>query len=102
MLQLSTTAAAALEEAREQQDVPEEFGVRIAAQAGPDGQPTLTIGFSESPLEGDEVTEQAGTELYVAPEVVEPLADALIDVEDTPQGQQLVLKPQEESPQPSE
>ncbi|MGH3443441.1 MAG: hypothetical protein ACRDUY_15625 [Nitriliruptorales bacterium] len=96
MLQLSSTAAAVLEQAREQQDVPDTFGVRISAQPGPEGQTGLAIGFAESPIEGDEVSEQSGTELYVAPEVAEPLSDAIIDVEDTAQGQQLILKPQEE------
>ncbi len=96
MLELSQSAADALQQARDAQDVPEEYGVRVSAQPGPDGQTGLAIGFTEGPDEGDEVAEQAGTDLYVAEEVAEPLADSLIDVEDTEQGVQLVVKPQEE------
>jgi Fe-S cluster assembly iron-binding protein IscA len=95
MLQLSSSAAAALDQARDEQDVPDSFGLRVSAQPGPDGQTALGLGFAEAPAEGDQVSEQAGTELYVAPEVAEPLADSLIDVEDTPQGLQLVVKPQQ-------
>lgn len=96
VLQLSDTAAEALQQVRDEQDVPEGHGVRIATQAGPDGQPGLAVGFAEAPAEGDEVTEQSGTELYVAQEVAAPLADSVIDVEDTGQGPQLVVKPQQE------
>lgn len=95
MLQLSENAATALEEARSAQDVPEGYGVRIAAQPGPDGQMGIALGFVEQPLEGDEVTEQSGTELYIAPEVAEPLADSMLDVESGDQGQELVIKPQD-------
>lgn len=97
MLQLSSNAVIVLEQAREQQELPDSFGVRVSAQPGPEGQTGLAIGFAEEPLEGDEVSETSGPELYIAPEVAEPLSDAVIDVEDTPQGQQLVLKPQEEA-----
>lgn len=95
MLQLSDSAAEALRQVRDDQDVPPGHGVRIGTQAGPDGQPGLAVGFAEAPAEGDQVTEQAGTELYVAQEVAEPLADSVIDLEDTDQGPQLVVKPQE-------
>ncbi|MBW3562450.1 MAG: hypothetical protein KY437_08140 [Actinobacteria bacterium] len=100
MLQLTQTAAAALDQARDQQDVPEGFGVRVSAQPSPDGETALAIGFAEGPAEGDEVSEQAGTELYVAQELTEPLAESVIDLQDTERGPQLVVKPQDASEAP--
>jgi Fe-S cluster assembly iron-binding protein IscA len=94
MLQVSETAVAVLEEARSAQQVPETFGVRISGQPTEDGQMELMVGFAEGPGDGDEVTEQAGTEIYIAPEVAEPLADSKLDLEPTPEGAQLVVKPQ--------
>jgi Fe-S cluster assembly iron-binding protein IscA len=55
----------------------------------------LALGLTEAPAEGDEVTDQAGTEIYIAPEVAEPLAGTVLDIEQTPEGAQLILKPQE-------
>lgn len=95
MLQLSPTAAEALNQARDEQDVPEDYGVRVSAQAGPDGQTGLAVGFAEGPVEGDEVTEQAGTQVFIAAEVAEPLAESVIDMEETERGAQLVVKPKE-------
>lgn len=95
MLELSTAAAEALRQARDAQELPEDYGVRVSAQSGTDGQAGLGLEFVEEPAEGDHVAEQAGTPLYVAPDLAEPLADSVIDVEDTPRGAQLVVKPQQ-------
>lgn len=95
MLQLSQTAAQALQQARNEQDVPEGHGVRVSAQAGPDGQTALAVGFAEGPAEGDDVSEQAGVQLYVSEEVAGPLAESVIDLQDTDRGLQLVVRPQQ-------
>ncbi len=55
----------------------------------------VSLGFAEEPLEGEEVTETAGTQIFVAREVAGPLADSLIDVTDTAEGPQLVIRPRE-------
>ena len=47
------------------------------------------------PAEDDQVSEQEGTLLFLAPEVVEPLASAALDVEQTTEGAKLVLTTQE-------
>lgn len=95
MLKLTQSAADALQQARDEQDVPDDYGVRVSAQAGPDGQTGLAVGFAEAPAETDEVTEQAGTELYVAEELTGPLSESLIDMQDTERGPQLVVRPQD-------
>jgi Fe-S cluster assembly iron-binding protein IscA len=94
MLQVSETAVAVLEEARTAQELPDTFGVRISGQPTDAGQMEVTVGFAEQPADGDEVTEQAGTQIFIAPEVAEPLAEAKLDLEPTPEGPQLVIKPQ--------
>jgi Fe-S cluster assembly iron-binding protein IscA len=96
VLQVSPSAADVLREARATQDVPDSYGLRVFAQADETGQPALAIAFTEEPVEGDEVTEQAGTEVYVAPELAEPLASQVLDVEETPEGAALTLVPQAE------
>jgi Fe-S cluster assembly iron-binding protein IscA len=94
MLQVTDTAAAVLREAREAQDLPDSFGVRISGQPTPTGEMTVALAFSEGPGDNDQVTEQEGTQVFVAPEVAEPLSEAVIDVEDTAEGPQLSIRVQ--------
>lgn len=96
MLQLTQPAADLLDEVRTEQDIPDTHGIRLAAQQGPDGQVGLAIGFSEEPAESDQVSEQSGTEVYVAEELVEPLSTSVLDIEETPEGTGLTLRPQED------
>lgn len=99
MLQVTDSAAHALQEARATQRVPDSFGVRVFARADDDGQAAVALAFAQEPAEGDAVTEQSGTEIYVASELVEPLAEHTLDVEDTPDGPQLALVPQQDEEQ---
>jgi Fe-S cluster assembly iron-binding protein IscA len=99
MLQVTDSAVSVLEQARADQQVPESFGIRVFARTGNDGQAALALAFAEEPAEGDQVTEHSGTEVYVAPEVAEPLAEHALDVEDTPEGPQLTLVPQDDQAQ---
>ena len=99
MLQVTDSAANVLRQARAAQQVPDSFGVRVFTQSGNDGQATLRLAFAEEPIEGDQVTEQSGTEIYVAPELIEPLAEHKLDVEDTSDGPQLALVPQQDDDQ---
>lgn len=92
MLQISSGAAALLSQAREIENVPQEFGVRIYGQTAQDGQTAVGIAFTEAPEQGDEVADQEGTRLFVAPEVAAPLAEAVLDTEETPEGDKLVIK----------
>lgn len=99
LFQISDAAADVLREARAAQDLPDSYGVRVSAQADESGQAALALAFAEQPAEGDQVTEQAGTPLYVAPELAEPLATTMLDVEQTPQGPQLSLVDQNDEEQ---
>lgn len=95
MFQVTASAVDVLNEARATQEVPEDYGLRVFAQQDEAGQTGLALAFAEQPAEGDQVSEQAGTEIYVAPELAEPLADQVLDVAETPDGTALTLVPQE-------
>ena len=94
MLQVSDSAAAVLREARDAQEVPDTFGVRISGQPTADGEMTVALAFAEEPSGNDEVTQEGDPQIFVAPEVAEPLAEAVLDVESTPDGPQLAIRSQ--------
>jgi Uncharacterized conserved protein len=94
MLQITDRAAAFIDEARSERKLPEHYGVRIFAGSKLNGQGMLQIGFSERPLAGDEVNEAEGTRLFVAPEVVETIANLELDVQEDDERVGLVLRPQ--------
>jgi iron-sulfur cluster assembly protein len=96
LLQVSDSAVAVLENARESQEVPDSFGVRIFGEPTPAGQVAISLAFAEEPQEGDDVVEQSGTRVFVAQELAEPLADSVVDLEETTEGAQLVIKPQDD------
>lgn len=68
------------------------------SHADDNGQGSLALAFADQPAEGDEVSEQAGAEVYLAPELVEPLADTRLDVQQGPEGPQLALVRQPSEP----
>jgi Fe-S cluster assembly iron-binding protein IscA len=84
MLQVTSQAAATLNRAREQEGLPDNFGVRIFAAPDPstNSQQNTVYGFGfvEAPQEGDAVGETEGTPYYVAPEVADSLDDVVLDV----------------------
>jgi len=87
MLQMTSQAAATLTRAREQEGLPEHFGVRIFAAPAPEtnsSQKTAYgFGFVEGPQEGDAVGETEGTSYFVAPEVAGTLENVVLDVAET-------------------
>lgn len=94
MLLLTNAAANQVAQARESQGIPEAFGLRVFAEPQPGGGVEIGLTFAEVPAEDDQVSEQEGTKLFIAPEVVEPLASAALDVAQTPEGSKLVLTQQ--------
>src|SRR5207249_1364922 len=80
MLKMTSQAAATLCRARENEGLPEHYGVRIFAAPAPEAnsntssqRATYGFGFVEGPQAGDEVGEADGTPYYVAPEVAPSL-----------------------------
>ncbi len=96
MLQITPDAATFLSELRQGQDVPETYGLRVFAEASEPGEVTIGLGFTENPAEGDQVTEQDGLRVFVAPELATPLEAAAIDVTAEEGAERLVFRPQGE------
>lgn len=103
MLQITHAAAELLTELRREQDVPEDHGLRVFAETSNPEEVTIGLGFTATPAAGDQVTEQEGLKVFVAPEVATPLTDSAIDVTPATDGaSRLVFRPQaEESASPA-
>jgi len=100
VLQVTSAAVTTFEQAKGAQDLPDSAGVRIFAQRDEQGEVGIALAFSEEPQEGDQVTETDGTAVFVAAELAEPLAETVLDVQQTEQGTELVLSPQDTPDQP--
>lgn len=94
MLQVSEQAAMALEAIRRSEEIPETHGTRLSPASAPDGDMAIRLEFVEETGEGDQVAEQSGTEVYVDPELAEPLSEAVMDVQDTEEGLAFVFRSQ--------
>lgn len=79
MLECTQAAALNLDQVRAQQGLPDTFGARLFPVTAPDGAVTLGIELTE-PAEGDEVLDQHGTHVIIAPEIADQLADMTLDV----------------------
>jgi Fe-S cluster assembly iron-binding protein IscA len=93
MLQVSDTAAIAFREFLDRDDVPG-TAIRLEPAAGPSEDSSAEIRMSavDAPTKGDVRAAATGVDIFVAPELSEPLDDAILDAEVTPQGAQLVLR----------
>lgn len=92
MLSITSNAAQVVSSIRQEQGVPDGFGLRVYAQQGTEGT-AVQLAFTKEPSEGDQIGDSEGVKLFVAPELTEPLSDSVIDVEKTPDGAAgLVLK----------
>jgi Fe-S cluster assembly iron-binding protein IscA len=94
VLKLSENAAAALETIRQNRGIPEDHGTRLTGDQQPSGDLAVRLEFVEEVPEGDQVAEQAGTEVHVDPEIAEPLAEVVMDVEQSGEGLAFVFRPQ--------
>jgi Fe-S cluster assembly iron-binding protein IscA len=95
VLQITHDAAELITALRRGQDVPDDHGLRIYAEESDPNEITIALGFTDAPATGDQITEQDGLKVFVAPEVAAPLQDAAIDVTPADDGaQRLVFRPQ--------
>lgn len=90
-MKLTENAAAALENIRESQRIPEDHSSRLTADQQPTGL-AVRLEFVEEVEENDQVAEQAGTEIHVDSRLAEPLADTTMDVEDSGEGLTFVFR----------
>lgn len=95
VLQLSENAAAALENIRANQGIPEDQDARLTAEEGESGGLALRLEFVDQVPADDEVVEQAGTEIHLDPRIVQPLENTVMDVRDTDEGLAFVFRSQD-------
>lgn len=93
MLKITSGAAAVLSDARASRGAPEEFGVRFYVVDSPAQGKALAFDFVESPEPQDEIAEEHGLPVYVAPELAPAVADSTLDAEREGGRNQLVLRP---------
>lgn len=80
MVRVSTTAVALLEESRRSQGIPESHGVRVFGEDNQQGGVNIRLEFTDDPEKEDHRLEEHGTQFFIAPEVVQPLENSVIDV----------------------
>lgn len=68
--------------------------VRLQPAVPQDGDQTISLRPVDGPEPGDAPTEATDLDVFVAPELAGPLDSAILDVEPTPQGPDLVLRRQ--------
>jgi len=94
MLTLTPTAASVLTETKTRQGIPDDASLRVASAPTTNGeQPGITLGFVDTPQEGDQIGEAHGLAVCVAPDVAEALDGAQIDVQQEGDDAQLVIVP---------
>ena len=93
MFEVTTRAAAALAQSRNRNGLTEQIAIRISASESGNGSSAgYQVRFASHPFDGDVILDSAGTKVFLAPEIVEPLDTSMLDTVDTPQGEKLVLK----------
>ena len=94
MLQITRDAATFLSELRRGHDMPDTYGLRVFPESTAPGEVSIGLGFTDAPVDGDQVSEQDGLRVFVASELAEPLGDAEIDVAGENGTPRIVFRPQ--------
>ena len=69
-------------------------GVRIRPAVRDDGRQTITLQPVMGPEPGDAPAEATDLDVFVAAELADPLDSAILDVQPTPEGPEIVLREQ--------
>lgn len=95
MFQVTSAAAAQLRDACQEEGLTSDSaGVRVAGTVDESGTLSLEVMLQEEPEATDEVSEQEGIRVFVAPEVSEPLSGLELDVAEDEEGSKLRLQDQ--------
>lgn len=95
MFELTSRAAAALAETRARSGLEDTIAVRISVSESGNGSSSgYQLQFASHPAPDDVVLESAGTKVFVAAGLVEPLGASVLDTMDTGEGERLVLRRQ--------
>ena len=93
MLQVTESAEALFRQFLQREDVTGN-AIRIQPAPGPEGQPAVAFQPVDQPETNDAPAESPGVDVYVAPELTEPLGTATLDARATDQGAELFLREQ--------
>jgi Fe-S cluster assembly iron-binding protein IscA len=96
MLQITHAAVDLLNQIRQGADIPTDAGVRVYPEQTSGDEVSIGIGFTDDPMPGDQISEQDGLRLFVAPEIAGPLDTTMIDVSKADGEAQLIFCPQEQ------
>lgn len=95
MFELTSRAAASLAETHARNGLGDAIAVRISAsEAGNGSSAGYQLEFASHPAPDDVVLESAGTKVFVAAGLVEPLGGSVLDTSDSGEGERLVLRRQ--------
>ena len=83
MIEITQGATALLNGVRAAEGIPPTYGLRFYSEQDGTGADAVGIAFAKAPAEGDQVEHQRELPVYVAPEVAQELASAVLDVEGT-------------------
>jgi Fe-S cluster assembly iron-binding protein IscA len=86
MLTLTHDAVSAIRDLTAQPDLPDQTGLRIAAQAAPEGA-SLALSLSAGPEPGDQLVEAEGARVYLDSGAATVLHDKALDVDVSEQGE---------------
>ena len=93
MLQVTESAEAVFRQFLEREDVSGN-AIRIQPAPGPEGQQAVSFQIVAQPETNDAPAESPGVDVYVAPELTEPLGAARLDARETEKGSELFLTEQ--------
>lgn len=91
MFQVTDAAAAHLAEAARGRGLPDTVGIRVYGEPQSEGGLAVGLVFAEVPAEDDQVAEQSGTRVFLAPEVAGALSEVSLDLKETSEGPKLTL-----------
>jgi Fe-S cluster assembly iron-binding protein IscA len=93
MLQVTESAETLFRRFLEREDVSGN-AIRIQPAPGPEGESTVTFEIVEQPNSNDAPAESPGVDIFVAPELTEPLGAATLDARETERGAELFIREQ--------
>lgn len=93
MLQVTETAEALFRQFLERENVSGN-AIRIQPAPGPEGGSTISFQVIAQPETNDAPAESPGVDIFVSPELSEPLGGARLDARETEQGSELFLTEQ--------
>lgn len=94
MLQVTEAAMGALKALRTESEASDDAAARFQLMTA-GGRQGIGFAFPEDPIEGDQkVADDGGLQVYVAPELAEPLSGAVVDARNSEAGTELFLRDQ--------